>query len=102
MSQPIAPDTLRQVRRVQAITIAWMSIEAAVSLFAAWRARSPALLAFGGDSGIELMSAVIVPGRFGTKFTQESLSVGRLESPEDFYLLSRPASIGESETATLS
>lgn len=48
------------------------------------------------------MSAVIVPGRFGTKFTQESLSVGRLESPEDFYLLSRPASIGESETATLS
>jgi hypothetical protein len=29
------------------ITIAWMSVEAAVSLAAAWRARSPALLAFG-------------------------------------------------------
>jgi hypothetical protein len=33
-------------------------MEAAVSLFAAWRARSPALLAFGGDSAIELFSAV--------------------------------------------
>jgi divalent metal cation (Fe/Co/Zn/Cd) transporter len=37
-----------------------MSVEAAVSLFAAWRARSPALLAFGGDSAIELFSAVVV------------------------------------------
>src|SRR6202140_4706840 len=55
-----APDVIRRIRRVQAITIAWMSIEAAVSLFAAWRARSPALLAFGGDSAIELFSAVVV------------------------------------------
>jgi divalent metal cation (Fe/Co/Zn/Cd) transporter len=35
-----------------------------VSLFAAWRARSPALLAFGGDSVIELFSAVVVLWRF--------------------------------------
>lgn len=41
-----------------------MSVEAAVSLFAAWRARSPALLAFGGDSAIELVSAAIVLWRF--------------------------------------
>src|SRR6201984_161220 len=41
-----------------------MSIEAAVSLFAAWRAHSPALLAFGGDSAIELFSAVVVLWRF--------------------------------------
>jgi hypothetical protein len=41
-----------------------MSVEAAVSLFAAWRARSPALLAFGGDSAIELFSAVVVLWRF--------------------------------------
>jgi divalent metal cation (Fe/Co/Zn/Cd) transporter len=41
-----------------------MSVEAVVSLFAAWRARSPALLAFGGDSAIELFSAVIVLWRF--------------------------------------
>jgi divalent metal cation (Fe/Co/Zn/Cd) transporter len=41
-----------------------MSVEALVSLFAAWRARSPALLAFGGDSAIELFSAVVVLWRF--------------------------------------
>jgi divalent metal cation (Fe/Co/Zn/Cd) transporter len=41
-----------------------MSVEAAVSLFAAWRARSPALLAFGGDSAIELFSAAVVLWRF--------------------------------------
>jgi len=57
-------DALRRIRRVQAVTIAWMSVEAAVSLVAAWRARSPALLAFGGDSAIELLSAVVVLWRF--------------------------------------
>ena len=31
-----------------------------MSLFAAWLARSPARLAFGGDSAIELFSAVVV------------------------------------------
>jgi divalent metal cation (Fe/Co/Zn/Cd) transporter len=55
---------VRRVQRIQAITIAWMSVEAVVSLFAAWRARSPALLAFGGDSAIELFSAVVVLWRF--------------------------------------
>src|ERR1035437_6577385 len=35
-----------------------------LSLSAAWLARSPALLAFGGDSGIELLSAVVVLRRF--------------------------------------
>ena len=43
-----------------------MSIEAAVSLRAAWMARSPALAAFGGDSTIELLSAVVVLWRFRT------------------------------------
>ena len=64
MPQAIAQDTLQQIRRVQTITIAWMSAEAALSLFAAWHARSPALLAFGGDSVIELASAVVVLWRF--------------------------------------
>ena len=41
-----------------------MSIEAAVSLTAAWIARSPALLAFGGDSAVELLSAVVVLWEF--------------------------------------
>jgi ABC-type uncharacterized transport system fused permease/ATPase subunit len=41
-----------------------MTVEAVVSLFASWRARSPALLAFGGDSAIELFSALLVLWRF--------------------------------------
>ena len=62
---PIATqDTIHRIQRIQAITIGWMSIEAVVSLAAAWIARSPALLAFGGDSAIELLSAVVVLWRF--------------------------------------
>jgi len=58
------PNAIRRIQRVQTVTIAWMSVEAAVSLFAAWRAHSPALLAFGGDSAVELLSAVVVLWRF--------------------------------------
>ncbi len=42
-------------------------MEAAVSLGAAWKSRSPALLAFGGDSAIELLSAAVVFWRFRSK-----------------------------------
>src|SRR5258708_19548171 len=41
-----------------------MSVEAVVSLGAAWFARSPALLGFGGDSAVELLSAAVVLRRF--------------------------------------
>ncbi len=41
-----------------------MSVEAVVSLGAAWMARSPALLGFGGDSAVELLSAAVVLWRF--------------------------------------
>jgi divalent metal cation (Fe/Co/Zn/Cd) transporter len=57
-------DTTRLIQRIQTVTIVWMTVEAAVSLSAAWKARSPALLAFGGDSAIELLSAVAVLWRF--------------------------------------
>jgi divalent metal cation (Fe/Co/Zn/Cd) transporter len=66
VSQVGAPDTFGRIRKVQVVTIAWMSVEAAVSLFAAWRAQSSALLAFGGDSAIELVSATVVLWRFRT------------------------------------
>ncbi len=46
-------------------------MEAAVSLYAAWMARSPALLAFGGDSAVELISAVVVRRRFQVPVAQE-------------------------------
>jgi divalent metal cation (Fe/Co/Zn/Cd) transporter len=62
-----APDLLRRVVRLQMLRIVWMSIEAVVTLAAAWRARSPALLGFGGDNAIELFSAIIVLWRFCSK-----------------------------------
>ncbi len=61
---PLPPDILRRILRIQAFTLIWMFLEAAVSLIAAWRAHSPALLAFGGDSAIELVSALVVYWRF--------------------------------------
>lgn len=60
VSQTAAADFSRRIRWVQAITITWMIVEATASLFAARRADSPALFAFGGDSAIELLSAVMV------------------------------------------
>ena len=62
--QSTASDALRQIQRIQMITIGWMILEAGVSLWAAWWAKSPALLAFGGDSAIELLSATVVLWRF--------------------------------------
>jgi len=52
------------IRRLQLITIAWMCVEVGVSISASVRAHSMALLAFGGDSAIELLSAVVVLLRF--------------------------------------
>jgi divalent metal cation (Fe/Co/Zn/Cd) transporter len=49
-----------------------MTVEAAISLSAAWKARSPALLAFGGDSAIELLSAAAVLWRFRSSAQERS------------------------------
>lgn len=69
--QIASSDAIRRIQRVQTLTIAWMSVEALVSLLAAWRARSPALLAFGGDSAIELFSAIVVLWRFRASLEHE-------------------------------
>lgn len=72
VSVPQVPtDAVHRVQRVQTITIVWMSVEAVISLLAAWRAKSPALLAFGGDSAIELLSAVVVLWRFRATVNHE-------------------------------
>lgn len=57
-------DISRRVLRLQVLTIAWMTVEAVVSLAAAWNSHSPALFAFGGDSLVELLSAAVVFWRF--------------------------------------
>jgi divalent metal cation (Fe/Co/Zn/Cd) transporter len=64
-------DVVRRVIWAQVITIGWMTVEAVFALGAAWRAHSPALLAFGGDSAIGLLSAVVVCWRFRSKGSDE-------------------------------
>ncbi|HET8922078.1 MAG TPA: cation transporter [Candidatus Acidoferrum sp.] len=70
------PDVSRQVLQLQAITVIWMSAEALVSLGTAWTSHSPALLAFGGDSLIELLSAAVVFWRF--RFTLGEARAARI------------------------
>ena len=45
---------------LQTITLAWMLVELGLSAYAAVTARSPAMMAFGSDSLVELLSAVVV------------------------------------------
>jgi divalent metal cation (Fe/Co/Zn/Cd) transporter len=65
-------DTTGLIQRIQTVTILWMTVEAFVSLSAAWTAHSPALLAFGGDSAIELLSAIVVLWRFRSSAQERS------------------------------
>lgn len=57
-ARPSKPSTT--VLWLQGVTLAWMSVEMGVSVFAAVTARSPAMMAFGSDSLVELLSAVVV------------------------------------------
>ena len=66
------PEVSRRILQLQIITLVWMTVEAAVSLGAAWRSRSPALFAFGADSLIELFSAAVVFWRFRFKLKEAS------------------------------
>jgi divalent metal cation (Fe/Co/Zn/Cd) transporter len=58
----------KSVAWLQWITIAWMALECGVSLWAAARAHSVALLAFGSDSLVELLSAIVVLLQFLPRF----------------------------------
>jgi divalent metal cation (Fe/Co/Zn/Cd) transporter len=64
------PEVSRRVVRLQIFTLVWMSVEALVSIGAAWHAHSPSLFAFGGDSLIELLSAVVVLSRFRLELSE--------------------------------
>jgi divalent metal cation (Fe/Co/Zn/Cd) transporter len=69
-------DVSREILQLQVITLIWMSVEAIVSLGTAWTSHSPALLAFGGDSLIELLSAAVVFWRF--RFTLGEARAARI------------------------
>lgn len=62
------PVLSRHLAWLQYVTIAWMMAECALSLIAAAQAHSVALLAFGSDSLIELLSASVVLLQFLPRF----------------------------------
>ena len=68
----------RQILTLQLVTIVWMAAEAVVSIFAALRANSVALLGFGADSGIELLSALVVFLRFSQVSRLDEKRAGRI------------------------
>ncbi len=67
----------RQAIRLQMVTLAWMLVECGIALVAAWRAQSPALLAFGADSFVELLSATVVLLQFVGRFTLSTSRAAR-------------------------
>ena len=66
------------IQQLQVITLLWMLAECTIALAAAWRANSPALLAFGTDSLVELMSALVVLLQFVPRFTVSEARAARL------------------------
>ena len=65
----IQPEVLQRIIRIQTLTLIWMSVEAAVSLRAAWMARSPALLAFGATARSNFSRRVLCFGAFTRHLT---------------------------------
>ena len=63
------PKRSRTVLWLQGITLGWMLIECFVSLVSATLAHSPAMLAFGSDSLVELLSATVVLLQFVPHFS---------------------------------
>ena len=49
---------------LQGVTLTWMLVEFGVAAYAAATSHSPALLAFGSDSLVELLSAMVVLGQW--------------------------------------
>jgi divalent metal cation (Fe/Co/Zn/Cd) transporter len=84
-SQPSKPAPVCEpVRRsstvlwLQVVTLAWMVVECGVSLYAAAAAHSPAMLAFGSDSLVELLSAVVVLLQYARPASISQRKAGRI------------------------
>ncbi|MFZ0960706.1 MAG: cation transporter [Terriglobia bacterium] len=68
----------RRIKRLQVVTLIWMVVECALALFSARRARSPVLLAFGADSLVELLSALVVLLQFAPRLALSTARAARL------------------------
>jgi divalent metal cation (Fe/Co/Zn/Cd) transporter len=70
-----------------------MLVECGVSAFAAWTARSPAILAFGVDSFVEVLSATVVLLQFAPSFAISESKAARASGVLLFVLAFAVASI---------
>jgi divalent metal cation (Fe/Co/Zn/Cd) transporter len=86
-------DLPREIAWLQGITLVWMAIESGVSLYAAARARSVALLAFGSDSLIELLSALVVLFQFLPRFSLSKERAAKCAAALLFFLAAAVMSI---------
>lgn len=73
---------LRAGIRVEWLTIGWMILEVAVALWAGFAARSIALIAFGLDSVIELVSATVVLTRLRAEDRGPAMTAEQVEHAE--------------------
>jgi len=67
----------RKAAWLQWITLAWMAVERGASLWAAAQSHSAALLAFGSDSLVEMLSATVVLLQFVPRFPLKKMYADR-------------------------
>jgi divalent metal cation (Fe/Co/Zn/Cd) transporter len=73
---PVRPS--RTVLWLQVVTLAWILVECGASLYAAAAAGSPAMLAFGSDSLVELLSASVVLLQYARPASISQRKAGRI------------------------
>lgn len=64
----VSQEIRRRARLLQGITILWLLVESAVSLFAASGSHRQSLITSGGDGLVELLSAALALRSFGPKW----------------------------------
>ncbi|MGA8089943.1 MAG: cation transporter [Terracidiphilus sp.] len=67
----------QQVLWLQWITLAWMALECGASMWAAAQSHSVALLVFGSDSLVEMLSATVVLLQFWRRFPLKKMYADR-------------------------
>jgi divalent metal cation (Fe/Co/Zn/Cd) transporter len=70
----------KRVLWLQGLTLAWMLVELGVSAYAAATAHSAAILAFGSDSLVEVLSATVVLLQWAPRFTISERRATRVAS----------------------
>lgn len=76
----IDPEPLRRGLLVEYVSLTWMTVECIAAIYSGMAAWSLALLAFGGDSLVELLSSFAVVQHLRTSLTSKGSSTGHVET----------------------